>query len=104
MTEALNSKIAELIKHVCDDKTQMRLIQLFEEKPALYAPMSESVREHICFATIKLALQGEVQLKRAEKLYLTDTRDLLVNAEFASSLNAHEEWFSLCMASQRQSE
>jgi hypothetical protein len=39
-----------------------------------------------------LALEGDLALSAAEELYRVDVRDLLVNAEFATDVRAHERW------------
>ena len=48
--------------------------------------------ERIRFAALKIA-EGNIDLLKDEiQLAKTDWRDLLVNAEFADDINAHEQW------------
>ncbi len=65
---------------------------MFEYDGALYGPPTVEVLERVRFSVIKLAMQGPRLFKVAAELFHIDTRDLLVEAEFADDPIAHEEW------------
>ena len=77
------------------DRAQ-RLVNMIKE-PELRAQVmakfqSGEQSERIRFAVIKLATRGERAFELAAKLHHTDWRDLLVEAEFADDIHAHEQW------------
>ncbi|RYX89388.1 MAG: hypothetical protein EOO28_33160 [Comamonadaceae bacterium] len=55
------------------------------------AGWTESDMERIWFAILKLASEGQ-EIKAVARLARTDWRDVLVQAQFATDLNAHEKW------------
>ena len=58
----------------------------------LYGPPPSAVPERMCFAVIKLAMQGRRKLQVAVELFRVDYRDLLMVAEFGYDVMAHEKW------------
>lgn len=97
MSSATGDRTARLLALVPDQAVRARIEALFAEGPRIY---NEAPSERLKFAIIKLALAGPIGSGRrqrqgidiAEKLYRADWRDLLVSAEFATDLQAHEEW------------
>ena len=65
---------------------------LFESNGALFGPPTVEVLERVRFSVIKLAMLGPESFALAARLYGVDTRDLLVQADFAHDLKAHEQW------------
>lgn len=92
MSATLTDRTRELLALVPAQSDRERILQLYEEKPALYGPPTVEVLERVRFAVIALAMRDSRGLEIAEKLYKVDTRDLLVNAEFATDLAAHDKW------------
>ncbi|NOS82559.1 MAG: hypothetical protein E8D46_00225 [Nitrospira sp.] len=82
----------QLIELISDRAIKARVLALFENDAALFGPPTLEVLERVSFSVLKLAMQGPEQLKVAEELYRIDTRDLLMNAEFANDVRAHEKW------------
>ncbi len=90
---------------IADETTRNRIETLFKEEAALFGPTTEVVIERIRFAVIKLSLQNAASVVRdclsiAETLYRTDTRDLLMVAEFVS-LDDHEAWAASMLGEMR---
>lgn len=92
MGKPLTGRTYKLIKLIEDPAIQSEVLTLFESDGALYGPPTTEVLERVRFAVIKLAMQGRQMFLVAVTLYNIDTRDLLVNAEFASDLQAHNKW------------
>lgn len=92
MSRPLTERTKRLISQLVDSALQARLLELFENDGALYGPATDEVLERVRFAVIKLAIEGEPMLDLAMQLSRSDARDLLVNAEFADDLHAHERW------------
>ncbi|MEZ5498122.1 MAG: hypothetical protein R3E77_01695 [Steroidobacteraceae bacterium] len=67
-----------------------RLIRLFSTDVTL---TGIGDLERIQFAAVKLALSGATGLALAEHHWSRDVRDLLVSADFAHDLKAHERWY-----------
>jgi hypothetical protein len=96
MSSATGDRTNRLLALVPDQAIRARIEALFAEGPGIYR---EAPSERLKFAIIKLALAGPGTGRRqrqgidiAEKLYRADWRDLLVSAEFATDLQAHEKW------------
>ena len=92
MGNALTDRTRQLIRLIDDLSIQAEVKMLFKNNGALYGPPTTEVMERVRFSVIKLAMQGPEMFKVAAELYRVDTRDLLVNAEFANDLMAHEKW------------
>jgi hypothetical protein len=92
MDRPLNDRTRRLISLVGNSALQSQIVGLFKEDGALYGPPTDEVIERVRFAVIKLAMQGEKMFDVATQLFRIDTRDLLVSAEFANDLHAHEKW------------
>jgi len=92
MNEELSPKTKQLLASIQDEAIRAGVMEIFESKPALYAPPSAEVLERVRFAVIKLALQGPKMLKLAAKFYEEDTRDLLVSAEFGLDPDSDKAW------------
>jgi len=92
MIQPLTRRTRQLIELISDQTAKTRVLALFETDGALFGPPTVEVWERVRFAVIKLAMRGPESLGVAEALYRIDTRDLLVNAEFANDLRAHEQW------------
>ena len=92
MSAVLTDRTRALLALVPDQDVRQQILQLFEAAPALSGPPVAEVLERVRFAVIKLALRAPDGLKIAARLYQIDTRDLLVSAEFATDLTAHEQW------------
>ena len=88
----MTARTRQLIELIDDPAVRAEVTALFENDGALYGPPTAEVLEHVRFSVIKLAMQGPKMLQVAGELYRVDTRDLLVNAEFADDLTAHEKW------------
>jgi hypothetical protein len=88
----ITKRTHQLIELIFDQAIKARVLALFENDTALFGPPTVEVLERVRFSVLKLAMQGPEQLKVAEELYRIDTRDLLVNAEFANDARAHEKW------------
>lgn len=92
MSKPLTDRTRQLITLIDDTTLRAKVASLFQEDGALYGPPTVEVLERVRFAVIKLAMQGEQMFDVATQLFRVDTRDLLVNAEFADDLHAHERW------------
>jgi hypothetical protein len=92
MSSDLTSRTRRLLALIGDEVIKAQILRIFETKAALYGPPTVAVLERVRFSVIKLAMQHPHGIKLAENLYGADTRDLLVNAEFATDLEAHEKW------------
>src|SRR6185503_15865969 len=92
MSRPLSERTKRLMSLIDDSALRSKVERLFQEDGALYGPPTADVLERVRFAVIKLALQGEQMFEIAAHLFRVDTRDLLVNAEFANDLDAHEQW------------
>lgn len=92
MIQPLTHRTRQLVELISDQAAKARVLALFETDAALFGPPTVEVWERVRFAVIRLAMQGPQALGAAEALYRIDTRDLLVNAEFADDLKAHEKW------------
>ena len=88
----LTERTKLLIEKVPDQAVQGKLVALFEKDAALFGPPTTDVLERVRFAAIRLAFEGERQFEIASNLYIIDTRDLLMCAEFANDVHAHENW------------
>src|SRR5262245_56454466 len=92
MSPDLTDRTSRLLDLIGDETMKARVLQLFEQKAALYGPPTVAVLERVRFAVIKLAMQGDKAFETAARLYKMDTRDLLMAAEFATDLRAHDSW------------
>jgi hypothetical protein len=92
MSQPLTNRTKQLIERIADQSVKAEILALFESEGALYGPPTVEVLERVRFSVVKLAMQGHEKFKGAERLYRTDTRDLLVAAGFANDLKAHENW------------
>jgi hypothetical protein len=88
----LTDRTQSLISLIDDAKIRAEVKALFEKEGALYGPPTTDVLERVRFSVLKLAMQGPKRFLLAAKLYSADTRDLLVSADFANDLNAHQKW------------
>lgn len=92
MSKPLTDRTRQLITLIDDSTLRAKVAGLFQEDGALYGPPTVEVLERVRFAVIKLAMQGAEMFDVAAQLFRADTRDLLVNAEFADDVRAHERW------------
>jgi hypothetical protein len=88
----LTERTQQLLDKIDDEVKKAAVIAIFEEDGALYGPATVDVLERVRFAVIKLVMEREGRLEFTKNLYLTDTRDLLMCADFANDLDAHENW------------
>lgn len=86
------TRTVQLLEQIRDLPIRTRVAALFQDDCALYASPTPEVLERVRFAVIKLAMEGPLQTALAERLYHTDTRDLLVCAGFGNDPEAHESW------------
>jgi hypothetical protein len=98
MSIPLSPRAAQLIGRIGDPDIRVRVLALFETEPASFGPPTPEVTERIQLAVIRLAMEGSTGLSVAEALYRVDCRDLLVNAEFADDVKAHERWCDALLA------
>lgn len=92
MNQPLTQRTHQLIERIADPSVRARVVALFEKDCALCGPPTTEAWERVRFSVIKLAMEGLEMLTVGEELYRIDTRDLLVNAEFADDVRAHETW------------
>jgi hypothetical protein len=92
MNQPLTKRTRQLIELIADQSVKVRVVALFEKDCALFGPPTTEVWERVRFSVIKLAMEGSEMLAVGEDLYRIDTRDLLVNADFADDPGAHEKW------------
>lgn len=86
----MSPRTLELIDRIEEAEVRQKVSDLFATKAALFGRPIPQVLDRVHFSVIKLAMEGQFEI--AEALYRVDTRDLLVNAEFADDVQAHEKW------------
>ena len=97
MSSTASDRTRRVLALVPDEAVRARIEALFSEGVRIYG---QAPSERLQFAILKLALSGSIGSGRrqrpgieiAENLYRADWRDLLVSAEFATDLHAHEKW------------
>ncbi len=95
-TTDLSSETIRLIRTLFSENEQQEVIQLIAEQcgnnlPFLGKATAEEL-ERVRFAALKLSDSSIEKLRKAIQLGKVDWRDLLVSAEFASDLEAHQKW------------
>jgi len=90
MSTPLTDRTRLLITRIPDPTLRAKVAGLLQEDCALYGPPTIEVLERVRFAVIKLAMQGANMFDIAAQLFRSDTRDLLVNAEFADDVRPRE--------------
>ena len=94
----LTERTERLIALIDSADARARVTALFETETALHGPPTVEVLERVRFAVIKLALRGPEMLQVAAELFRVDVRDLLVAADFANDLQAHDKWCAAMLA------
>ena len=92
MGKPLTDRTRKLLELIDDLSMRDEITSLFESDGSLYGPATTEVLERVRFSVIKLTMQGPGMFQVAAELFRVDTRDLLVRAEFADDLRAHENW------------
>jgi predicted outer membrane protein len=89
----LSLRTSQLIDQISDTTLRQQVLTLLSNNAALFGPPTPEMLDQAHFAVIKLAMAGPRGFERAGSLHMLDTRDLLVNAEFANETKAREKWY-----------
>ena len=93
---ALTSNTLRLVRHLFQLEQHAGVVEKLEVECASDLPfMSDATPEsleRIRFAVLKLSKGSAIELARAIALAKVDWRDVLVAAQFANDLRAHEFW------------
>lgn len=92
----LTEKTKQIIDKLYQKKDRKKVASLLEKECgnnlAFYEDITPEKAERARFAAMKISEGNISKLRDAIRLAKADWRDLLVSAEFASDLKAHETW------------